>query len=124
VAGRTEKGAPASSASGSNAWRRRPGSAGLRTLDLFLSELIKAGGRLPENLVLTLPKVSTVDQVRAMVLAARALEAEHSLGEGTITFEIQVETPQLVLAADGTVPLATALQAGAGSRDLAALRNV
>lgn len=86
----------------------------MRTLDLFIAELIKAGGALPENLVLTLPKVSTVDQVRAMVLAARALEAEHGLGEGTITFEIQVETPQFVLAADGTVPLATALQAGAG----------
>src|SRR5699024_3463196 len=42
---------------------------GLRTLDRFLSEVVAANGSLPDNLVLTLPKVSTVDQVRAMVLA-------------------------------------------------------
>src|SRR5699024_12331562 len=69
---------------------------------------------LPDNLVLTLPKVSTVDQVRAMVLACRDIEAQHGLAEGTVSFEIQVETPQLVLGADGTVPLASALHAGAG----------
>jgi len=52
--------------------------------------------------------------VRAMVLACRSLEAEHHLGEGTIRFEVQVETPQLILGADGTVPVATALHAGEG----------
>lgn len=114
VAGRSEKGAPGFVGIRFKCMEKPTRERGLRTLDLFLSELIKTGGGLPENLVLTLPKVSTVDQVRAMVLAARALEAEHSLGEGTITFEIQVETPQIVLAADGTVPLAAALQAGAG----------
>ena len=114
MAGRTEKGAPGFVGIRFKCMEKETRERGLRTLDLFLSELIKAGGGLPENLVLTLPKVSTVDQVRAMVLAARALETEHSLGEGTITFEIQVETPQIVLAADGTVPLAASLQAGAG----------
>ena len=37
----------------------------MRTLDLFVSTLVEAGG-LPDGLVLTLPKVTTVGQVRAM----------------------------------------------------------
>ncbi|WP_261623778.1 HpcH/HpaI aldolase/citrate lyase family protein [Nesterenkonia marinintestina] len=87
---------------------------GLRTLDLFLSTLLHASGGLPEQLVLTLPKVSTPDQVAAMVTACRGLEQGHGLPEGTLGFEIQVETPQLILGADGTVPLGPALDAGEG----------
>lgn len=87
---------------------------GLRTLDLYLGHLLEAGEGLPEGLTLTLPKVSTADQVRAMVDVARALEVGHGLPEGRLGFEIQVETPQLVLGADGTVPLAQSLHAGRG----------
>lgn len=86
---------------------------GLRTLDGFVSALA-AGGDLPEGLVLTLPKVSTVSQVEAMVAACEALESALGLGPGRIGFEIQVETPQLVLGADGTIPVVAALHAGAG----------
>ncbi len=77
----------------------------LRTLDLFVGGLIDAGG-LPDGLVLTLPKVSTVAQVEAMADAAATLERAHGLPEGRIRFEVQVETPQLVLGADGRSPLA------------------
>ncbi|WP_144588374.1 DUF6986 family protein [Brevibacterium casei] len=87
---------------------------GLRTLDLFVSGVIAAHGCLPEGLVLTLPKVSTADQVTAMVAALRDLEEEHGLDDGALTFEVQVETPQLILGADGTVPVARVLDAGAG----------
>lgn len=78
---------------------------GLRTLDLFIGELVSLGG-LPAGLVLTLPKVSTVAQVEAMVEAASLLEHAHGLEAGRIRFEVQVETPQLVLGADGASPLA------------------
>lgn len=114
VAGRTETGAPAFVGIRFKCMEEDTRARGLRTLDLFLSELVRAGGQLPDNLVLTLPKVTTIDQVRAMVIACRSLEAEHGLAEGTLTFEIQVETPQLILGADGTVPLAPALHVGAG----------
>ncbi|WP_125616185.1 DUF6986 family protein [Specibacter cremeus] len=86
---------------------------GLRTLDLFIGSLVASGG-LPDGLVLTLPKVTTVAQVEAMVYACEQLEAAHSLPAGRLRFEVQVETPQLILAHDGTVPAAQLLHAGAG----------
>ncbi len=86
---------------------------GLRTLDLFLGALV-AGGGLPDGLRLTLPKVSTIAQVEAMADVAAALEHAHGLPDGRIRFEVQVETPQVVLGADGRVPLALLPAAGAG----------
>lgn len=86
---------------------------GLRTLDIFVSGLIKAQG-LPDGLVLTLPKVSTVAQVLAMVYACEKLEAAHGLAPGRLRFEVQMETPQLILAADGTVPVAQLLHRANG----------
>lgn len=85
----------------------------LRTLDLFIGALQDAGG-LPDGLVLTLPKVSTVAQVEAMVDVVAALERAHGLAEGRLRFEVQVETPPLVLGADGRSPLAQLPLAGAG----------
>ena len=92
------------------ATRRR----GIRTLDLFVSTLLNELGELPAGLVLTFPKVSTVSQVEAMVQVCQALEAAHQLAAGRVRFEIQVETPQLILGADGRAPLAAAIHAGGG----------
>ena len=40
----------------------------IRTLDLFLTTLVEAaGGRLPENFVVTLPKIVSPEQVAALV---------------------------------------------------------
>jgi citrate lyase beta subunit len=86
---------------------------GLRTLDLFVGALAAAGD-LPDGLVLTLPKVTTVAQVEAMVYACEKLEAAHGLPAGRLRFEVQVETPQLILAADGTVPVAQLLHMAGG----------
>ncbi|PJG59170.1 DUF6986 family protein [Aeromonas cavernicola] len=86
---------------------------GLRTLDIFLATLMQRGA-LPEELVLTLPKVSTVAQVEAMVSVCQALEQAHGLAAGRLKFEVQVETPQLILAADGSVPVAQLLHRGQG----------
>ena len=86
---------------------------GVRTLDLFLAGLL-AAGELPEGLVLTLPKVSTVEQVEAMVYTCELLEDAHGLAPGRLRFEVQVETPQLILAANGTVPAAQLIHRGKG----------
>lgn len=78
---------------------------GVRTLDLFVSSLIEAG-ELPDGLILTLPKVTTVDQVKAMDFAVTRLEEIHGLPAGRLRFEVQVETPQLILGPEGTSPVA------------------
>ncbi|MCV7433738.1 DUF6986 family protein [Mycolicibacterium bacteremicum] len=86
---------------------------GLRTLDMFVSGLAESGC-LPHGLTLTLPKVTSVDQVEAMVAVANALETANGLPSGRIRFEVQVETPQAILGADGRAPVAQFIHAGQG----------
>jgi citrate lyase beta subunit len=81
---------------------------GVRSLDLFLGGLAGAGR---ERAIVTLPKVTDVEQVAAFLPVLDALEQAHGLG---LTLELQVETPQAVLGADGTTTLARMLHAGAG----------
>lgn len=92
------------------ATRRR----GLRTLDLFLGTLLDASGGLPEGFVLTLPKVSTASQVAVMAEVCAALEGAHSLDERSLLFEVQVETPQVILGHSGSLPVAELIGTAAG----------
>ncbi|MCS0636977.1 HpcH/HpaI aldolase/citrate lyase family protein [Streptomyces sp. LP05-1] len=85
----------------------------IRTLDVFLTGLMEAGG-LPDGLVLTLPKVTYAEQVTAMVRLAEEFERTHGLPAGRIGFEIQIETSQAVLAADGTATVARMIGAAEG----------
>ncbi|GAB2618359.1 DUF6986 family protein [Pseudactinotalea suaedae] len=91
------------------ATRRR----GLRSLERFVRGL-HSGAGLPQGLVLTLPKVTSVAQVEAMVLVLEALEHELRLAAGALTFEIQVETPQAILGPDGVSLLPRMITAGRG----------
>ncbi len=86
----------------------------VRTLELVVGGLARADGRLPDGFVLTLPKVIDERQVRAYVQLLNALEEGYGLDRGALRFEIQVETPQAILAADGRLPLAPMLDAGDG----------
>ncbi|KUO07833.1 DUF6986 family protein [Streptomyces sp. DSM 15324] len=86
---------------------------GIRTLDIFLTGLLAAGG-LPEGLVLTLPKVTYPEQVTAMVRLLEAFEKAHALPPGRLGFEIQIETSQAILATDGTATVARMIQAAQG----------
>ncbi|RII08031.1 HpcH/HpaI aldolase/citrate lyase family protein [Streptomyces sp. YIM 130001] len=86
---------------------------GIRTLDIFLSGLMQAGG-LPDGLVLTLPKVTYPEQVTAMVRLLEEFEKAHGLAAGRIGFEIQIETSQSILAADGTAAVARMIEASEG----------
>ena len=86
---------------------------GVRTLHLFVRTLVEAGG-LTDGFVVTLPKVTSVEQVEAFVFALGRVEEFCSLQPGTLQFEIQVETPQAIVAADGTALIARMLHAGGG----------
>ena len=68
-----------SSASGSSAWRRPTRRRGLRTLDLFLGALLAAAA-LPDGFLLTLPKVTSVDQVGRWSRLCERLEGAHGCG--------------------------------------------
>jgi citrate lyase beta subunit len=82
----------------------------IRTLDLFLSSV----GELPDGFVVTLPKVSDAGQVSAMTVLCGHLERAHGLADGTLRFELQIETPPAVLAADGTATVARMIHAAEG----------
>jgi citrate lyase beta subunit len=83
---------------------------GLRTLDLAIGAALEDDG-LPDGFRLTLPKVTSVEQVLAMATACERLEAAYSLRHGRLRFEVQVETPQAVLGADGTATVARLVHA-------------
>lgn len=86
---------------------------GIRTLDIFLTGLMRAGG-LPGGLLLTLPKVTYAEQVTAMVRLLEAFEKTHGLESGRIGFEIQIETTQSILGADGRATVARMIEAAEG----------
>ncbi|WP_265522235.1 DUF6986 family protein [Oerskovia flava] len=104
------------------AFERATRRRGIRTLDLFLAELVAAragasgGSRdgLPDGFVVTLAKVQSVAQVEAMATVCERLEQAHGLATGLLRFEVQVETPQAVLGADGRATVALMVHAGAG----------
>ena len=92
-------------------WQAR----GRRTLEIFLGELLGAtGGRLPDNFVVTLPKVQIAEQPRALVRLCEALEARHGLPAGSLRLEIMIETTQALLGRDGRSPLPVFLDACEG----------
>jgi citrate lyase beta subunit len=77
----------------------------VRTLTRFVARMTASGADL-SGWVVTLPKVTSVDQVEAMVHACEALEDQLRLDAGSLHFEIQVETPQSILGPDGTAMVA------------------
>ena len=86
---------------------------GVRSLVLFLGALV-ADGPLPAGFVVTLPKVTAVEQVEALVHTLGRLEGALGLGERALRFEIQVETPQSILGPDGTALVALMVHAAGG----------
>ncbi len=94
------------------AFEPRTRERGLRTVELFLEHLLPHG--LPENLILTLPMVTHVAQIEAMVLFLEGLEEKFGLPAGRLTFEIQIETPQAILGIDGRSPIGPMIAAGQG----------
>ncbi len=86
---------------------------GLRTLGLFVAALADQGG-IPDGFVVTLPKVTALEQVTGMVAACDHLERNLELPSGAMKFEIQVETPQSIMGSDGSALVARMIHAGAG----------
>jgi len=78
----------------------------LRTADLFLTALLtETRGKLPENFVVTLPKITHPDQVKALVKAFEIFERSHGLTNGSLHMEFMIETPQSVFDSNGRCAL-------------------
>ena len=79
---------------------------GLRTLDIFLSTLLtKTKGKLPDNFVVMLPKVTIPEQIMALVSFFEIIEKQFSLEEGSLKMEFMVETTQAIMDNTGVNPL-------------------
>lgn len=87
----------------------------IRTLDVFLTTLVQeTGGRLPEGLVVTLPKVVSPQQVAVLADLLGLLEEELGLEPRSLPLEIMVETTQAIIDRHGQVALPGLVQAGQG----------
>lgn len=87
----------------------------IRTLDLFLTTLTDAtAGKLPDNFVVTLPKIVTPEQVTTLIDIFDEIEPKLGLAAGSLKMEMMVETTQSIIAADGSSGLPRMLDAARG----------
>ena len=87
----------------------------IKTLGLFLENFLdKTKKRLPPNFVVTLPKVSSPDEVQELVRRLGRIEREASLAEGTVGIELMIETPQAFLDDKGRNRLVELVRAANG----------
>ena len=86
----------------------------IRTLDLVLTALVETAGVLPKGWVVTIPKITILEQVEYTVTVLRQLERKLGLADGTLQFEAMVETPQIVLDSSGRSLLPRILDASDG----------
>jgi len=88
---------------------------GVRTLDIFLTTLLeKTDGKLPDNFIVMLPKVTIPQQIEALVKLFEIFEAAHKLPALSLKMEMMVEATQAVMDEDGKNPLLKLIRAGKG----------
>ena len=87
----------------------------IRTLDLFLTKLVElSGGKLPNNFVVTLPKIVTPEQVTVLIDIFDEIEPKLGLAAGSLKMEMMIETTQSIIASDGEISLPKMLDAARG----------
>ncbi len=88
---------------------------GVRTMDIFLTTLLeRTGGRLPDNFVVMLPKVTIPEQVTTMVRFFEIIEKKNNIAPGTLKMETMVEATQIIMDDEGKNPLMKIIRAGEG----------
>ncbi len=87
----------------------------MRTLDIFVSTVLdRTNGRLPDNFVVTLPKITTPEQVAALSDLFDALETATGLAAGSLKMEMMIETTQSIINSEGQINLPLLLGAARG----------
>ena len=88
---------------------------GVRTLDIFLTTLFeKTKGKLPENFVVMLPKVTIPEQVTTLVRFFEIIEEKNKLKPYTLKMETMVEATQIIMDEEGKNPLMKIIRAAEG----------
>ena len=88
---------------------------GLRTLDIFISTLVnESSGKLPDNFVVMLPKVTIPEQPETLAEFFDILEEELGLTKNSLKMEMMVETTQSIMDAEGVNPLLSFVKASNG----------
>ncbi len=86
---------------------------GVRTLDIFLTALLeKTGGKLPDNFIVMLPKVTIPEQVTTMIRLLEIIEKKNNLKAGMLKMETMVEATQIIMDEEGKNPLMKIIKAG------------
>src|SRR5687767_4393550 len=86
-----------------------------RTLDIFVTTLAEQNhGRLPDNFVVTLPKITIPEQVSTLAALLAQLEKQTGLRDGSLKFEMMIETTQSIINHKGQINLPLLLAAGEG----------
>ena len=87
----------------------------MRTLDIFVSTALdQTDGKLPENFVVTLPKITIPEQVAALADLFDLLEKRNGLAPGSLKMEMMIETTQSIIDSEGRVNLPMLLRAARG----------
>ncbi|HSK73933.1 MAG TPA: hypothetical protein VK892_19700 [Pyrinomonadaceae bacterium] len=87
----------------------------IRTLDIFLTSLVEAtDGRLPENFVVTLPKIVSPAQVETLADIFDSLEPQLNLPQNSLKMEMMIETTQSIINERGEANLPKLLEAAHG----------
>jgi len=87
----------------------------LRTAGLFLERLLaESGNRLPDNFVVTLPKITARGQVALLADSFARIERAHALPDGALRMELMVETPYSIFDERGAVSLPSLVAEGGG----------
>lgn len=88
---------------------------GVRTLDIFLTTLLeKTKGKLPDNFVVMLPKVTIPEQVVTLIRLFEIIEKKNNLTAGALKMETMVEATQIIMDEEGRNPLMRIIRASEG----------
>ncbi|MDX1693392.1 MAG: hypothetical protein R3208_06485 [Ketobacteraceae bacterium] len=87
----------------------------VRTLDLFLTRLAEvSGAKLPDNFIITLPKVTHPEQVASLAKLLDIIEEKCGYEKNSLKLEIMIETTQSIIDKDGSNQVYKLVQAANG----------
>ena len=87
----------------------------VKTLEIFLNTFLdQTSNKLPENFVVTLPKVTERKQVKELSKRLSKFEKERSLRKNSIGVELMIETPGAIFDKRGRVAVGSLVDAAKG----------